>query len=337
MMITAFQHVGMGVHDAGRTFDFYRDLLGFRIKLSDQTSYLEEMKPIVGALVEMRVIMAMNVLGGGAIELVEHTSTRPVKPPEPVQWGDLGYLELGLKAYHLEQLYLDLKSKGVEFLTPVRSFELSSGGVERYAYLRDPDGLLLQLVEVPGGKRPAVGGVRHVAIGVSDLDKARDFYGPVLGFTRLIHQFKGRMLELDAVTGGKEMEVVVLEHQGEGESALPLLERAIVKLIHTPGYKGKPIFKGRRWGDIGLMEMAFDISDLGDTLNGLISAGAELFHPPTRVDMGSGTIGSFSYIKNPDGGIVELVEVEKVMHASPKVMKYALVWLLKAAARLRLV
>lgn len=336
-MITAFQHVGMGVHDVERTYDFYRKLMGFRVKLSDKREYLDEMTPIVGALVEMRVIMAMNVAGGAAIELVEHTSTRPMEPEEPPQWGDIGYLELGLKAYHLDDLYLDLKNKGVDFITPVRGMELSSGGTERYAYLRDPDGLLVQLVEVPGGKRPAVGGVRHVAVGVTDMEEARDFYGDVLGFSELIHHFKGQMPELDDVTGGREMEMAILGHRPQAESVLPLLERAVVKLVHTPGYKGKPIFEGRRWGDIGLMEMAFDVIDLAETTNGLISRGAELYHPTTRVDMGQGTIGSFSYIKNPDGIIVELVEVEKVMRVSPKVMKYFLVWLLKAAARLRIV
>jgi catechol 2,3-dioxygenase-like lactoylglutathione lyase family enzyme len=327
----------MGVHDTDRTYEFYRKLMGFRIKLSDQTSYLEEMTPIVGALVEMRALMAMNVGGGAAIELIEHTSTRPMEPPGPVQWGDIGYLELGLKAFKLDQLYLDLKSKGVEFITPVRSMELSTGGRERYIYLRDPDGLLLQLVEVAGGKRPAVGGVHHVAIGVGDMEKARAFYRDVLGFGEILHEFDGRIPELDEVTGGREMELAVLGHRAEGVSAMPLLERAIVKLVHTPGYKGKTIYEGRRWGDIGLMEMAFDVSDLAGTVNGLIARGAELYHPPTRVDMGSGTIGSFAYIKDPEGNVVEMVEVEKVMHASPKVMKYVMVWLLKAAAALRLV
>ncbi len=337
-MITAFQHVGIGVHDVERTYDFYRDLMGFRVKLSDKTEYQVEMTPIVGALVEMRVIMAMNVAGGAAIELVEHTSTKPMEPEEPLQWGDIGYLELGLKAYHLDDIYLDLKSKGVEFITPVLSMELSSGGTERYTYLRDPDGLLVQLVEVPRRKHSSsVGGARHVAIGVSDMGEARDFYGDVLGFSDLLHQFKGHTPELDDVTGGKGMEMVILGHRPGAESVLPLLERAIIKLVHTPGYKGKPAFEGRRWGDIGLIEMAFDIIDLAESTNDLISKGAELFHPPTRVDMGQGTIGSFSYIKDPDGIIVEQVEVEKVMWVSPKVMKYVLVWLLKAAAKLRIV
>ncbi len=335
-MITAFQHVGMGVHDTDRTYEFYRKLMGFRVKLSDQTSYLEEMGPIIGAVVEMRALMAMNARGGAAIELIEHTSTRPMEPPEPVEWGDIGYLELGLKAFNLDQLYLDLKRKGVDFLTPVRSLELSGGGRERYAYLRDPDGLLLQLVEEGGGKRPAVGGVRHVAIGVSDMEKAREFYRDVLGYGDVLQEFKGRIPELDEVTGGKEMELVVLGHRSQGESAMPLLERAIVKLVYTPAYKGKTIYEGRRWGDIGLMEMAFDVSDLAGTVNGLITNGAELFHPPTHVDMGSGTMGSFSYIKDPDGNVVEMVAVEKVLHMSPKVVKPVLGGLLKTASALRI-
>ncbi len=336
-MITALQHVGMGVRDTERSYRFYRELMGFRIKLSDQTSYLEEMAPIVGALVEMRALMAMNIGGGGAIELIEHTSTRPLEPAEPVQWGDLGYLEVGLKAYMLERLYLDLKSRGVEFLTPVRSMELGCGARERYAYLRDPDGLLVQLVEVEGGKRPAVGGVRHVAVGVSDMGRARSFYSEVLGFREVLHEFKGRIPEMDPVTGGREMEMAILAQRPEGESSLPLLERAVVKLVHTPGYKGKAIYEGRRWGDVGLMEMAFDVNDLAATVNDLISRGAELYHPPTRVDMGSGTIGSFAYIKDPEGNVVEMVEVEKVLHASPRFMKVLLVRLLKLAAALRLV
>jgi catechol 2,3-dioxygenase-like lactoylglutathione lyase family enzyme len=325
------------VRDIDLTYAFYRELMGFRVKLSDMTTYMEEMTPIIGALVELRALMAANLRGGAVIELIEHVSTRPMEPPQPVQWGDLGYLELGLKVFNLDKLYLDLKSRGVEFLTSVRSMELSEGGRERYAYLRDPDGLLLQLVEEKGGKKPAVGGVRHVAIGVRDIEQARSFYRDLLGFSEVLHEFKGRIPELDAVTGGKEMELVVLgQHLEEASLFDSVLDRAILKLVHTPGYRGKTIYEGRRWGDVGLMEMAFDVRDLAGTINGLIAAGAELYHPPTHVDMGSGTMGSFSYIKDPEGNVVEMVEVEKALHAPPWIARPVLAAVVKTAAALRL-
>ena len=337
-MITALQHVGMGVRSIERTYRFYRDLMGFRVGISDQTEYQADMAPMVGDLVEMRVMMAANVAGGAAIELVQHTSTPPREAGEPLQWGDLGYLELGLKVHHLEDVHLDLERRGVEFVTPVLSMELSSGGTERYAYLRDPDGLLIQLVEESTRNRASsVGGARHVAIGVSDMGRARDFYREVLGFTEVIHEFAGRMPELDAVTGGREMEMVILRHGGERKSALPLLERAIVKLVHTPGYRGRPTFEGRRWGDVGLMEMAFDVTDLAESTDHLVARGADLVHPPTWVDMGQGTLGAFSYVKDPDGTLIEQAEVERIMWVSPRAMRYFLVWILKAATKMRIV
>ncbi len=336
-MINAFQHVGMGVRDADRSYDFYRRLMGFRLKLSDKKSYMEEMTPVIGALVEMRALMAANLRGGGVIELIEHTSTRPMEPLEPVQWGDQGYLELGLRAFRLDQLYLDLKSKGLEFVTPVRSMRIGPGHTERYAYLRDPDGLLIQLVEVEGGRKPAVGGVRHVAIGVRDLDKQKNFYHDVLDFSDVLGEFKGRLPELDEVTGGKVTEMILLANRPQGKSPFgAVLDRAMVKLVHTPEYKGKAVYEGRRWGDIGLMEMAFDVSDLASTVNDLMARGAKLYHPPTRVDMGSGTAGRFSYIKDPEGNVVEMVEVEKVLLAPPGVMRPILEGVVRIATALRL-
>ena len=90
------------------------------------------------------------------------------------------------------------------------------------------------------------------------------------------------------------------------------------------------MFEGRRWGDIGCMEFALDVTDLNGTFNNLLERGAMRYHPPTYIDMGSGSVGSFAYVKDPDGTTVELVEVKKAMYLSPKVMKKVLMWPLKA-------
>lgn len=331
-MITGFQHIGIGVHDVDRTYCFWKRFLCFKMKLNDHTGYDEQMEPILGERLEMRMLMAMNVAGGGAIEIVEHTSTSPREPLAPIEWGDLGILEVGIKTHCLDAVHRDLVSRGVEFVTPVKSMELDGGRTIRYAYLRDPDGLLVQLVEDPSGTRPRVGGVVHVALGVSDMAMARDFYSRVVGFSEHVFQ-TDELAGFDEVTGGRKTMMTILEQPSTLESALPVLEPGSIRLIHTPDYRGKPTFEGRRWGDIGCMEFALDVSDVKGTFDKLVSGGAVAYHPPTHMDMGSGSVGSFAYIKDPDGNTVELVEVEKVMFVSPAVMKNVLVWPLKAAAR----
>ncbi len=350
-MINAYQHAGIGVHDAGASLEFYRNLLGFRIKANDGTAYREEQVATIGALVELRIIMASNPMGGGVIELCEHTSTKPLEPEQPVRWGDLGFFELGIKARDLSSLYLNLKNRGVDFLTPVRAMELSGGEMLRHAYLRDPDGLLIQLVETePAGNgagkgngngkgkgkgkgNPRAGGVHHVGLGVRDMESMRRFYGEVFGYTEVEHEFKGYLPELDEVTGGEEMEVVMLKRPdpppGEYRGSLPGLDAGRLKLVRTTRYQGVPIYRDRRWGDIGMMEMAFDVDDIAGTVNSAIAGGASICLAPMRVDMGTGSAGSVAYVTDPEGNYLELVETEKVFWMKPALLNKVLTPLLK--------
>lgn len=314
-MITSLQHVGIGVRDTECSLAFWARLMGFCIKLGDRAAYLEEMRVLVGSLAKIRLLMAANPRGGGAVELAEHLSTRPREPDGQTCWGDIGYLEVGLKAFHLEQLYQDLRRRGVEFLTPVREMELSNGEWERYAYLQDPDGNLIQLVEEKGGRRPGVEGVRHLALGVGEVDRSIRFYREVLNFRREVHRFRGRIPELEPVCGHEEVEVVVLSMEPEGRSRFPLLAPGLLKLVHVPRHHGRRLYEGRRWGDVGIMEMALDVIGLEERLERALEAGAELVQPPTRMEMGMGTRGSFAFLKDPDGNLVELCEGERVLWA----------------------
>jgi catechol 2,3-dioxygenase-like lactoylglutathione lyase family enzyme len=334
-MITAFQHIGMGVYDVDKTYAFWKNNLGFKMKLNDHTGYDEQMEPILGDRLEMRMLMAMNVAGGGAIEIVQHTSTAPKEPPSPIEWGDIGILDVGVKAFRLDDVCRKLKGRGVEFLTPVREMKLDWGGTVRFAYLRDPDGLLVSLVEDPSGKRPRVGGIVQVTVGVRDLDAAKDFYTKMLGFDQVVHETDD-LTGIDEVTGGKKTRMAVLRQPSTLKSSLPVLEPGSVRLVQTPDYRGRNTFEGRRWGDIGCMEFALDVDDVKSTFESLVAGGAERYQPPTLMDMGSGSVGSFAYVKDPDGNTIEMVEVSKVMFVSPAVMKNVLVWPLKAAARVGL-
>lgn len=334
-MIEAFQHVGIGVTDMKRSCDFYKKILGFSVRLNDHEEEMELMVQVIGSLCRMRVVMAMNLSGGGAVELVQHTSSEPRPLPEKVRWGDLGYLAMGLKAYNLSELVGTLEKKGAEFITPVVTQKVRQGGRWNSIYLRDPDGLIVELLETAelraSGGKPRPGGFSHAVIGVSDIERSLEFYSRVVGYDVKVLDTEDSPPGLEPVTGGEPVRTVVLKRSRRSRSVMPL-EGGMVKLVQA-GFKGKPLFEGRRWGDVGVMEMALDVTDIGGTYWEAVEAGAEPFCEPTRIDMGWGSVGTFAYIKDPDGNIVEMVEVEKLGFLPPKMLSPLLTAVMKLRAR----
>ena len=167
-MIEAFQHIGIGVTDIDRSYHFYKNILGFSIKLNDHEEEMEQMVEIIGSLCRMRVIMAMNLSGGGAVELVQHTDSEPRMLPRTLRWGDKGYLAMGVKAYRLTELVERLEKKGATFITPVITTEVSQGGMCNSIYLRDPDGLTVELLET--AELRLLQAVEPVRLAVQDVE-----------------------------------------------------------------------------------------------------------------------------------------------------------------------
>lgn len=319
-MIEGFQHVGIGVTNMARAAKFYKRILGFSMKLNDHEEEMQQMADIIGSVERMHVIMSLNLCGGGAIELVQHTGSIPRPMPSGAKWGDLGYLACGVKAYHLDRLVEQMRFKGARFITPVITTEVDKGGTWRSVWLRDPDGLAIELLETAelkaAGGKPRVGGFSHVTVGVADMDASIDFYSRLLGFN-VVMQDSGRTPKgLEQVTGGTRCRTVVLKRSRLPRAALPI-EGGMVRLVQARGITPEPLYDGRRWGDVGIMEMALDVNELQQTYDGLVEGGAQPFCPPTRIDMGSGSVGSFAYVKDPDGNIVEMVEVEKLAFLPP--------------------
>ena len=230
-------------------------------------------------------------------------------------YGSYGVLEIGFGVRAIDKVVDAFRAKGVGFLTPVCGLELDDGRRWRYAYLRDPDGLMVQLVEEirpgePAAKKPEVRGAFHVGIGVSDVERSKAFYGNVLGFDRQVYGFDGRNPDLDPVAGGPmRVQVAVLERSAANTAAISELPSGTVKLIAVPEQKGEHIYKGRRWGDIGCMEFCMDVSHLEGAVEAAKAKGAPVYLPPCEIGMGSGSKGKVAYIRDPDGTIVEFVEI----------------------------
>jgi catechol 2,3-dioxygenase-like lactoylglutathione lyase family enzyme len=331
-MINALQHVGQGVRDVDTTYEFYKRNFGFKVKLNDLTVASKEMEAVIGSVETMRMMMAANVKGGGILELIEHRSKPITSLPEENLYDHYGILEIGYRVLDIDGVVADFQSRGVAMVTPCQEIDLGGGRRWRTAFLKDPDGLPLQLTEdlQPGTPAPAkaeVHGVSHVSIGVSNLERSISFYQSVLEFDRLVCEFEGIVPEIDPAGGNLlRRKMALLERSADASGPLAgLLARGAVKLIEVPDGTGRHLYEGRLWGDVGCMEFCLDVSDLLATVAVMKEKDVDIHLPPMEMNMGTGSKGFLAYIRDPDGTTVEFVEVQSIFWlSSSRFMRLAL-------------
>jgi len=325
-MLCALQHVGMGVSDAAASYAFYRYRLGFNLKLVDWRGKNEEFNPFIGELAEVHIIMAINSRKGGAIELIELISLPTCRNGD--RWGDIGYLSSGYRAENLAMLARHLERSGVSFKVPIQSIQLTDGRRREFAFLRDPDGNILELIDTHPGvsRRPAVSGLMQITIGVRDLDRAICFYRDILGYDKVLFESSGRASALDPLFRGKLNQREVLLGRSSSLGGLFVSpDGGTLRLVQALDYEGKQLSEGRPWGYPGLqMECCYEVRDIRSAVEKLKADKQEIFRPPTYLNLGSGSHGYFAFVKDPDGNLVEFVEVTRVAWLSPRALSF--VW-----------
>ena len=318
-MITALQHIGLGVHDAAASYEFYRKFAGFKIKVADYLDYSSQMEPIIGDLVKMRIIMAIPSQGKGIIELVQHISTSPC--PGTTRWGDTGFLASGYRTSNLAAALKYLDAEGIELKVRSYSMKLNNGMKWESAFLYDPDGNCVELIDTDPGNTNnfGSGGLIQVTIGVSDMEKSLQFYKDILGYSQVLLDTSGHDAGMEPLLeNGMQQRQVILARKTSLKSPFATVGGGTIRLVQVIDFSGKNPFEGRRWGDIGQMEACFEVDDIKAAVEELKAMNMVVYHPPTFMDMGSGSHGSFAYIKDPDGSLIEFVEVNRVFWMSPK-------------------
>ena len=148
-MLKGIVHVGLTVTDLDRSVAFYRDVLGL--------SYLGEMEmkgPETEKLFQRKGCKARVAYLNGSQELA-------APPVELIQFvgqetehqaGDLfrtSISELCFAVEDIDREYQRLKELGVEFLSEPQTFDSTEYGFgkSRAVYFRDPDGIVLELLQ----------------------------------------------------------------------------------------------------------------------------------------------------------------------------------------------
>jgi len=294
--------IAISVSDVQRSQRWYRDVFGYQ---ESGGTYM--FIPLLGSNKVQGVPGAtstcwwlMDQQDNFQLELFQFS--KPTPTPLPLDWRacDIGYTTIGIHVSDFDAVLDRLARRD----TPLLSEPIGAAGARRVC-VRDPDGVLLELMEDdprsgemrprPFADVPVV--TRFVTLSVPDLDQARHTWIDVLG--------------LPEVT---EMRLHGPEHEAlwglGGACRGSFLMRAgdiFIEVVHYLDPVGKPWPQGYRISDHGLLNIALHlptyaaVKDLVDTCEAAgIPANAP---PPTTLK----PIWSCSYVNDPMGFSIELL------------------------------
>jgi catechol 2,3-dioxygenase-like lactoylglutathione lyase family enzyme len=304
------QQVGVGVADAAAAFAWYRRHFGFDVRVFDDEAEARLMTRYTAGRVERRrAILALNMAGGGGLEIWQFRSRAPAAPASPCGVGQTGILAARLKTADIAGAHARLRDAA---LTDVRP---DPSGAAHF-FVHDPYGNVFEIAQRDGvfsRTRHPVGGVAGVMLGVSSIERSRDYYARAFGFDRVVFDRADRFDQLRAWPGGGAHVrwVRLARTQPPAGAFSRLLGAAEIDLIQAGATRGRA-FDGRLWGDLGFIHCCFDVRD-ADVIH---ERSAALGQPPTidsagSFDMGEAA-GRFSYVEDPDGTLLELVETHRV-------------------------
>ena len=146
MKTRGIAHIAFGVRDMDKSLVFYRDLLGFKVVRDEEQQAEGTVLPALYRHIheKRRVTTLYWKAGEGESFLVLSEQKDGKVTGAPIKLDEIGIHHVSFWVKDLNQLYGELKARGVPFLvTPTEV--VTPDGTFYTAFLSDPDGILIQL------------------------------------------------------------------------------------------------------------------------------------------------------------------------------------------------
>jgi catechol 2,3-dioxygenase-like lactoylglutathione lyase family enzyme len=316
-LVSGIQQVGVGVRELEQAWRWYRRHLGLDIPVFRDDGEAALMLPYTGGLPQARkAVLALNLQGGGGLEVWQYAKRAPLAAEFILEPGDLGVFAARLKARDVRRAHARFQAEGLELLGPVEPDPVGEPGF----FVRDPFGNIFQVVAGDGwfqrGRRGAspTGGVNGAMIGVTHLEPALALYREILGFDRLVYDRQGVFPDLAGLPGGKRpVRRVLLAHTGARRGAFSeLLGPSRLELVQALERAPRKIFAGRYWGDLGFIHLCFDVRGMEALKERCRRAGFPFTVDSAQAFVMGEASGRFAYVEDPDGTLVEFVETYRL-------------------------
>lgn len=313
--INGIQHIGVGVADSEVSQKWYRKFLGMDIPIFDGEAPAPLMDVYThNETITKRATMILNIQGGCAMEVVNPTSFVPRKADFEIEIGDIGIYTNQIKAKNVKEAYSYFNQNGAKLLSDLRE---TPDGTQTF-YCEDPNGLIFQIVEGQNfytNTKHITGGPNGCLLGVTDIDNSLKLYADILGYDRVVYDQTGIFEDFKSLKGGEKefRRIRLAQSNPPGGGFAKVSADTYIELIQAINYEPKKIYKGRIWGDIGFVHIGLDV-------RGMNALGEELekkgfgFTCDTKdtLDMGGTTRVHCTYIDDPDGILIEMIEVYKI-------------------------
>ncbi|GHT70835.1 hypothetical protein FACS1894110_22960 [Spirochaetia bacterium] len=256
-MIKEFNHISMNVQDIRKTLSFYTEFFGAVF------------------------VRGLYIPGGhtaGAYVQIGSNMVEFLSPLSPDGKVECGITHIAFTTDNIEAEVYNLIAGGFKFDIMPR---IAGSGSGKIAFLRDPNGASVELVErAESFKREwnsndDVLGIDHASIYSADLKGAIEFYTKTLGFNMLRH----------VRDEGRKFDMVYLNHGIN-----------ILQLLH---------FEEQNWDAPQMGHMGLLVKDTRGLAKKLSDAGYTVSDPKPLAVLNNGLVAT---VKDPNGIAVELID-----------------------------
>lgn len=310
-MINGIQQVGIGTPNVHESFRWYRQNFGFDVPVFDEAAEAPLMTQYTGNKVQSRhAILAMNLNGGGGMEIWQYTSRKPEKQPT-FSLKRCGLLVTRIKSDNAKAAHQQLKASNP---SPIGKDPLGKAAFN----VTDPFGNPFIVAESNSWykrKKDGFGGIEGIVIGVSDMEASLAFYSKILGIDKILSDEIGVFEDFSGLADGDQrFRRVRIAPANRNKGAFSkVFGDFFLELIQL--VSAEPLghnMQGRFWGDQGFIHLCFDVNQMD-----MIKQRADALKNAFTVDTGNSfsmgeAAGRFAYVEDPDGTLIELVETDKI-------------------------